>query len=312
MVRRLFSPVHHIHHTCAHVLLLLLLLLLLQRLADSRVAADAALSAFIKMAVNLLPLLVRSTRSNSVLSLSWALPVSHQLAGVVAGGLPVAAVLLSPCSYYSIRDSLLAAVQGLLLVVMRKPLLFAAAAAAASSGSAAAQVVACHPALFHSCSAAVLLLVLQQRLSWAVWQVLWDVAACAMLVYADRSCHLAGNASSAAAQGLWQVPWAGWGQMLLPLAVLPLLYVCEHVDRCVQGSWTVALLLQTCWAVLLSCSVLLLWCGILNLQLLSEDDLIAELICVLDVPCQLETQHRAGTMLAKDLDFAWSTCIVDF
>jgi hypothetical protein len=225
--------------------LLLLLLLLLQALADLRLAMDATLSAFIKMAVNLLPLAVRISSSSALwlnsaaataqqqqqqalspaLVGSWALPVSHQLAGVVAGGLPLAAVLFSPCSYYSMRDSLLAAVQSLLLVVMRKPLLIAAAA----SGAAAAQAMACHPALFHSCSAAVLLLVFQQRLSWAVWQVLWDVVACMMLVYADRGCQLSGSA--AAEQGLWQVPLAGWAQMLLPLAVLPLLYICEHVDR---------------------------------------------------------------------------------
>jgi hypothetical protein len=226
-------------------------LLPLQVLADSRLAVDAALSAFIKTAVNLLPLAVRISSSmlgpssaaapvhhhqqqqqqqlSAVLSNSWALPLSHQLAGIVAGVLPLAAVLLSPCSYYSMRDSVLAAVQSLLLMVMRKPLLFAAAAASAAGGAAAAQAVACHPALFHSCAAAVLLLVFQQRLSWAVWQMLWDVGACMMLVYADRSCQLAGVA--AADQGLWQLPVMGWAQMLLPLLVLPLLYVCEHVDR---------------------------------------------------------------------------------
>jgi hypothetical protein len=215
----------------------------LQVLADSRLAADAALSAFIKTAVNLLPLVARISSSmlwpgsaiapvqqqqqqpSAVLSNSWALPLSHQLAGVITGVLPLAAVLLSPNSYASMRDSVLAAVQSLLLVVMRKPLLFAAAA----GGAAAAQAVACHPALFHSCAAAVLLLVFQQRLSWAVWQVLWDVGACLMLVYADSSCQLAGV--SGAGQGLWQLPLVGWSQMLLPLLVLPLLYVCERVDR---------------------------------------------------------------------------------
>jgi hypothetical protein len=218
------------------------ILLHLQVLADSRLAADAALSAFIKTAVNLLPLVARIISSSmlwpgssappvqqqqlpaAVLSNSWALPLSHQLAGVIAGVLPLAAVLFSPNSYASMRDSVLAAVQSLLLVVMRKPLL-----AAAAGGAAAAQAIACHPALFHSCAAAVLLLVFQQRLSWAVWQVLWDVGACLMLVYADSSCQLAGVAG--AGQGLWQLPLVGWAQMLLPLLVLPLLYVCERVDR---------------------------------------------------------------------------------
>jgi hypothetical protein len=228
---------------------ILLHFLHLQMLADSRLAVDAALSAFIKTAVNLLPLVVRISSGmltpasaaapvhhlqqqqlSAVLSNSWALPLSHQLAGITAGVLPLAAVLLSPCSYPSMRDSVLAAVQSLLLVVMSKLLLFAAAAASAAGGAAAAQAAACHPALFHSCAAAVLLLVFQQRLSWAAWQVLWDVGACLMLVYADSSCQLVGVAG-AGQQGLWQLPLVGWAQMLLPLLVLLLLYVCEHVDR---------------------------------------------------------------------------------
>lgn len=197
-----------------------------QAVADCRLPLDAAVSAVIKTVVILLPLLVRlssgllwpagcSSSSGWLLDAarSWALSVSHQLTSVIAGGLPLAAALFSPYSYHCVRDSLLFLVQSLLLVMLRKPLLAtpgAAVAAAATSGG--------QPFLFHSCAAAVLLLLFQQRLSWALWQVFWDLGACLVLMYADKA-------------SLLQLPASGWLQLLLPLATLPVLYMCERVDR---------------------------------------------------------------------------------
>ncbi|KAF8058442.1 SBP2 [Scenedesmus sp. PABB004] len=188
-------------------------------LAEARLAADGWLCACVKALAMGLPLAVRLRGGGGGLPLlaggaalcAWDLPVAHQLAAVVAGALPLAAALCGPGAYHGLRDSLLAAVQAALLLVLRKPLHVprAAVAAAAAAGPCAGRP------LLHSSTAAALLLLSRQRLSWAGWQAVCDVAVCLALLTLERPCPALGV----------------WLQVALPLAMLPLIYLRERVDR---------------------------------------------------------------------------------
>jgi hypothetical protein len=209
-------------------------------LAESRQQLDAIISGTIKGLISILPLLVRCGACQylvlqllAVPSRQWNLPTPHLLAAAAAAGLPLMAALLNPCNYNCLRDSVLAATQGLLLVMLRKPLLSAAAAGSAAAGSAAAATAVAaggssgavaSAQLFHGCIAALLLLLFRQRLCWAVWQAVtdaglglvllcWEWLVAAVPLPALHSC-------------LWSLL-----HVLLPVLVLPLLYLREKVDR---------------------------------------------------------------------------------
>lgn len=203
-----------------------------QVLAASRQQIDATISGTIKGVISALPLLVRCGRCQALMlqllaapGRQWNLPTVHLLAAAVAAGLPLTAALLSPGSYHNMRDSLLSAAQVLLLVMLRKPLV--AAAAAGSMPAAAAMAnggVVASAQLFHGCIAALLLLMFRQRFCWAVWQAVSDAALGLVLLGWEWS--ISGAALPALPSCLWTL-----SHVLLPVLVLPLLYLREKVDR---------------------------------------------------------------------------------
>lgn len=201
-------------------------------LAESRQQLDAIISGTIKGLISILPLLVRCGACQylvlqllAVPSRQWNLPTVHLLAAAAAAGLPLISALLNPCSYNGLRDSVLAATQGLLLVMLRKPLLSAAAtgsAAAAAAGASGGVVASAQ--LFHGCIAALLLLLFRQRLCWAAWQAVTDAALGLVLLCWEWS--VAAAPMPALHSCLWSLL-----HVLLPVLVLPLLYLREKVDR---------------------------------------------------------------------------------
>lgn len=216
-------------------------------LAESRQQTDAAIAASIKGLIAILPIVVRCgcCQYLTLLLLStpqrhWDLPSSHLLAAAVAAGLPLIVALSHPFSYNSMRDSVLAAMQGLVLVMLGKPLL-AAGAASAAVGHGYAMVA--HVQLLQGCVAALLLLLCRQRLCWATWQAVCDAALGLGLL-----CWQGGPL-------LWSMPsWSSclWSVLhaLVPVLVLPLLYVREKVDRC--DTW-----LQKCAEQVVMCAFML-------------------------------------------------------
>jgi hypothetical protein len=211
------------------------LILCLQMLAESRQQLDAIISGTVKGLISILPLLVRCGACQylvlqllAVPSRQWDLPTVHLVAAAAAAGLPLIAALLNPCNYNSLRDSVLAATQGLLLVMLRKPLLSAAAtgstvaAAAAAAGGSSGAVASAQ--LFHGCIAALLLLLFRQRLCWAVWQAVTDAGLGLVLLCWEW--YVAAGPMPALHSCLWSLL-----HVLLPVLVLPLLYLREKVDR---------------------------------------------------------------------------------
>lgn len=216
----------------------MLVCFVLQVLAESRQQIDAVISGAIKGLISILPLLVRCGACQYLMvqllaapARQWNLPTMHLLAAAVAAGLPLIAALLSPCSYNSIRDSVLAATQGLLLVMLRKPLLAAAATGSAvvSAGTVAAgagSVGAMASAqLFHGCIAALLLLLFRQRLCWAACLAASDAGLGLVLLCWEW-------ASAASFPALHSCMWSLL-HVMLPVLALPLLYVREKIDRSV-------------------------------------------------------------------------------
>lgn len=206
-----------------------------QVMADSRQQVDAVISCAIKGLISVLPLLAHCSSCEYVIvqllaapARQWNLPTTHLLAAAVAAGLPLYAVLLNSGGYAGVRDSVLAATQGLLFVMLRKPLLLAAAsgsaAAAAVSVGVASGGVAPSTPLFHGCVGALLLLLLRQRLCWALWQASSDAALGLVL--------LCWECLSAAAPVPPMCSCLGsLLHVLLPLLALPMLYLREKVDR---------------------------------------------------------------------------------
>lgn len=160
----------------------------------------------------------------------WSMPSIYLLTAAVAAGLPLLALLVAPSSYHGKRDRVLAVTQALLLVMLRRPLLAAAAAGVpgtVSAATAAAGGLLASAQLFHACIAALLLLLFRQRLSWAAWQaagsavlglglLCWEQAAAGGLPVPAMGCVIRGLLHA-----------------LLPMLVLPMLYLQEKVDRCV-------------------------------------------------------------------------------
>jgi len=202
----------------------------MQVLAEARQQVDAMIAGLIKAAVIMLPLLVRCGQCRLVLTQllaasgpQWSLPTIHLLAAAAAAGLPLIAALLQPGNYHSMRDSVLAAAQVLLLAMLRKPLLAAAATGGAAVAAVSGSGVVGSAQLFPGCMAALLLLLFRQRLCWAVWQAGTDAALGLALLCWD---------------------WYHAGQMLpmhsciwtllhvlMPVLLLPVLYLREKVDR---------------------------------------------------------------------------------
>lgn len=193
---------------------------LLQVLADNRLHADSTIASATEALVILMPFLLRVCNSALLVHFipaaaaalsqhQWMLPPSYQLVGVVAGGFPLFAALLVPKQYHKLRDSLTAAAQLLLLVMLRQPLL---AVAAAGGGTV--------PVMFYSFVAAMLLLLFRQRFCWAILQAVCAAGANAALLSADATSRSIG----------WFTLGA-WAPVLLPVAVLPLAYLREHIDR---------------------------------------------------------------------------------
>lgn len=203
-------------------------------MADSRQQADAVISCAIKSLISVLPLLAHcSTCEYVILQLlaaparQWNLPTTHLLAAAIAAGLPLYAVLLNAGGYAGVRDSVLAATQGLLFVMLRKPLLLAvasgSAAVAVSAGVASGGAAPSTP-LFHGCLGALLLLLLRQRLCWALWQATSDAALGLVLLCWEWM-------SAAAPVPPLRSCLGSLLHVLLPLLALPMLYLREKVDR---------------------------------------------------------------------------------
>jgi hypothetical protein len=200
----------------------------MQVLAESRQQTDAAIAASIKGSISILPLLVRCgcCQYLALLLLStrqrhWELPSSHLLGAAVAAGIPLIVALSHSFCYNGMRDSVLAATQGLVLVMLGKPLL-AAGAATAAAGLGYAAVA--HVQLLQGYIAALLLLLFRQRLCWAVWQAVCDAVLGLALLCWQGGPLLAAMPSWSGC--MWSVLHA-----LVPVLVLPLLYVREKVDR---------------------------------------------------------------------------------
>ena len=205
----------------------------MQVLSESRQSVDGAISGTIKGLISALPLLLRCGRCQLpivqilfVPGKHWSLPTTHLLATALVAGAPLVASLVRPGGYHSMRDTVLFASQMLLLVMLRKPLLAAAAAgstAAAAAAAASSSGVVAGAQLFHGCIAALLLLLFRQRLCWAVVQALIDAAVGLVLLSWE---WWAGGALPAWHGCLWTLL-----HVLLPVLVLPLLYIREKVHR---------------------------------------------------------------------------------
>eukprot|EP00775_Hariotina_reticulata_P007109 gene7109-7323_t len=171
-----------------------------QALADARTAMDALVSAIVKAIVIFTPVL---PRVDSFLPASWAgptscwaLPVSQQIAGAATAALPLCTQLLGPGCYCAVRDAVLAAGQALLLAVLRQALLLIPGLR-----------VTYLPAL----NAAICVLL-------SNWGGGWS-----MSVLSDGAGGSVG-AGQFAARGLVQY-------LLMPVCVLPLIYLREQIDR---------------------------------------------------------------------------------
>lgn len=202
-------------------------------LAEARQPVDAAISATIKGLISVQPLLRNLCNHHTVLRLlaapcpQWSMPTMHLLTAAVAASLPLVVSLTNPGSAHSMRDSVLFVTQASLLTFLRRPLLAAATAAAAGGAAAAvagasAGIVASGQ-LFHGCIAALLLLLFRQRLCWAAWQAIADAVLGLVLLSWDLY----------AASPLPALQTCAWSllHVLLPVLVLPFLYLREKVDR---------------------------------------------------------------------------------
>lgn len=195
-------------------------------LSELRQPFDAVISATLKGLISAVPVLRNLGGHHRLLQLlaaphrQWSIPTMHLLAAAAAAGLPLIAALTN--SAHSMRDSVLAVTQGLLLVILRKPLLAAATAAAAAGGVVAgATDMPASGHLFHGCIAALLLLMFRQRVCWAVWQAAADAGLGVVLLCWEW--YAAGALPA----------WQSLLHVLLPVLVLPFLYLREKVDRCV-------------------------------------------------------------------------------
>lgn len=179
-----------------------------QALAATRLPADVVLSVAIKSTSILMPLCLRllpgGLDNTSGRALLWGLSGGEQLAVAVAVGLPLAAALLASSSYHNARDGLLAAGQAVLVLLVRPAACFR---------------VAAKLQLAASCLAGLLLLLYRQRLLWAAWQAGFNLAASlsalAGMGVGRRRCDMAVMLLHA----------------VLPLALLPVVYVREQADR---------------------------------------------------------------------------------
>lgn len=203
----------------------------LQILAEARQPVDAVISVTIKGLISLQPLLHNLCSQFAVLRLlglstrQWNMPTMQLLTAAAAAGLPLVVALTNPRSAHSMRDHVLFLTHASLLVILRKPLLSAAATSAAAGGAAvvAGAGIAGSGQLFHGCVAALLLLLFRQRLCWATWQAMADTVLGLVLLTWDLS--------AASPLPAWQTCLWSLLHVLLPVLVLPFLYLREKVDR---------------------------------------------------------------------------------